>query len=314
MFEEGKNENAASPGEDDSYEVLTSIENEQKTKEEGVKMKKKKKSFSLKRLLCGILCGVILLVILLLIFLGPVICFCVETFAPHVIGVPVTVRKVETGIFRGYFRIKNIKIGDSKGLNAEQFVHIDSIDLHLKKGFAEVRHVFIANPEGYRDKYLLTLEHARLDLDISTLDAEKLRIEELLARGADFYFEPGIQRKSNVDALQEYVKKTFKIPESKEESVESDAKKIQIDKLSLTEIKVHTIVMGSDFEATVIPIELDNLGTGPEGITGGEIFLVILDKLTFGATTALREMFKDIGSGTEQFFNDTGKKFKSLFE
>ena len=31
MFEEGKNENAASPGEDDSYEVLTSIENEQIT-------------------------------------------------------------------------------------------------------------------------------------------------------------------------------------------------------------------------------------------------------------------------------------------
>ena len=43
MFEEGKNENAASPGEDDSYEVLTSIENEQKTKEEGVEMKQKKR-------------------------------------------------------------------------------------------------------------------------------------------------------------------------------------------------------------------------------------------------------------------------------
>ena len=278
---------------------------EEKVGEETVK---RGSFYSRHKKLCRVLGVVVAVILLFAIFLGPIIRVCVEQVVPAAIGVPVDIGGLSVNLFTGNIGVRDIKVGDSKGLNAEHFVTIKRVDVKLYRGWAEVKDILIANPAGFKEPYILELKHARVDLEPETLTAPKLEIEEVLVTGLDLYYEPQVSGKNNIDKLQEYVIETFKITESKE--APKEAQKLQIDELRLTDIDVHTVVLGQRLTLPVVPVELDDLGEGPEGITGGEVFLAVLDKLSLGAGTAIKDSAKTLGAGTAKLFDDVGTQSK----
>ena len=258
--------------------------------------------------LCRVLGWIAAVLVILLIFLGPIVRICAESIVPVVVGFPVKIGSLSINLITGNIGVSDIKIGDSKGLNAEQFVTIKRVDVKLYRGWSEVKEIFIANPEGFKEKYILILKHARVDLNPDTLTAAKLEIEEVLVDGLELYYEPQIGGKNNVDKLQEYVIETFKIPEQAKD--QKEPQKLQIDELRLTDIDVHTVILGQNLTLPVIPVELNDLGKGPEGVTGGDVFVVVLDKLSMGASSAISENAKTIGSGTVKIIDGAGKQMK----
>ena len=257
-------------------------------------------------------------IFLLLAFcLGPIVRICAEKIVPAVLGVPLTISSLKIYPLTGYVGAEGIKLGDSKGLNAEQFVSIGKVEVLLYKGSADVKDILIANPEGFNEKYLLNLKHAKVDLDPGTLLSEKLRIEEILVEGTDFYYEPQITGQDNVKKLEEYVNTTFKVPADQKKK---EPQKIQVDKIRIRDIDVATVVLKQNVVIPMIPIRMEKLGTGPDGITVGDIFIRLLDKLSLGATTAIKDNIgnlgkftKDVGTQSTKVLESTGDQIKSGF-
>lgn len=256
----------------------------------------------------GILLAVI---VLILIFIEPIVHFCVVKILPGVIGAPVKLESVDIRLMDGYFRLDDLRVADSQGLNSEQFIKVDQATLLLKEGDLTVKDIAIANPEGFREKNIMTLKNLKVDLETDTLSEPKLEIEELTVDGLDFYFESSLALttgkdfkltgKNNVKALQEYIEKLFKTTDEK--TGEKSTRKIQIDKLNLTNINVHIhfdideksllaayaknwltneakIPIDQKITIPLVDIKLENLGKGDQGITADDIIVVIIDKLS----------------------------------
>lgn len=280
---------------------------QQTVEEEKVKtdsVPEKKNFYTRHKKLCRILGGIAAFLIILLLFLGPIVRVCAELIVPAAIGLPVKIGSLSINLFTGNIGVEDVKVGDSKGVNADHFVMIKRVDVKLYRGWSEVRDIYISNPEGFKERYILILKHARVDLNPDTLTAAKLELEEVLVDGLELYYEPQIGGKNNVEKLQEYVIETFKITE--QEKTEKEPQKIQVDELCLKNISVSTVVVGQNLKLPVVPIELNDLGKGPEGVTGGDVFLAVLDRLSMGAGSAITEHAKTLGAGTVKILGEIG--------
>ncbi|MBE6405207.1 MAG: hypothetical protein E7040_04220 [Lentisphaerae bacterium] len=232
------------------------------------------------------------IIILALIFIEPIVHACVEKILPGVLGAPVKLESVDIKLMDGYLRLDDLRVADSKGLNSDQFIKVDQATLLLWDGDLTVKNIAIANPEGFKEKNIMTLKNLKIDLETDTLSEPKLEIEELTVDGMDFYFEPSLSGNNNAKALQKYIETTFNIKDDK--TGEKSTKKIQIDKLNLTNINLHVIILGKNLTIPLIDIHLENLGKGDQGITTDDLIVVMLDKLSQESTAALENYIKKL--------------------
>lgn len=264
-----------------------------------------------------IFCWIAVIFLLIAFCLGPIVRVGAEMIVPRALGLPLSIGSLKIYPLWGYIGAESIKVGDSKGLNAAQFVSVGKVEVSLYKGIAEVKDILIANPEGFKEKYILNLKTAKVDLDIGTLFSEKLRIEEILVEETDFYYEPQVVGKDNVKKLEEYVNTMFKVPT---EQKTKEPQKIQVDKIRIRDIDVATVVLKQNVVIPMIPIRMEDLGTGPDGITAGDIFIRVLDKLSLGAVTAIRDnagnigaQLKKLGTKSSETLDSAGEQIKSGF-
>ena len=152
-----------------------------------------------------------------------------------------------------------------------------------------------------------------------SLFSEKLRIEEITVEGLDLYYEQKLTT-NNIAALQANVEKNLGIsaaesdkgkeskPEEPGEETPAEAKKLQVDKIQMNDITAHVVVSGASIPVMMIPINMEDLGTGPDGITAGEVFAAILNKLSLGAASAAVDASKQAGTKTMDALKDAGGK------
>ena len=238
---------------------------------------------------------IVVLLVIIRIFLTQIIQTSVSTVAPMITGVPVTIGDVSVGILSGYVALEDVKVG---------------------------------NPAGYKSENMVALKKAVFDINVGSLFSDKIIIEEITVDGLDLFYETTL-RSNNVADLQANVEKNLGGSEKKaepekaekaepkgEKESASEPKKLQVDKILLRGITAHVVVTGADIPIMMIPINMENLGTGPDGITAGGIFAAILNKLSLGAADAAVEALKKSGAATGQALKDAGQnlqeKAKSL--
>lgn len=228
-----------------------------------------------------------IIVVLLIIFrisLGLIIQKGVATVAPMITGVPVSIGNVSVRILSGYVALSDVKVG---------------------------------NPRGYKAENMVTLEKAVFDIAPLSVFSDKIRIEEITVTGLNLYYEQKL-RSNNISDLQANVEERLGVkkdpaakkekPVAKKEEKGSEPKKLQVDQIHLNDITAHVVVAGADVPVMMIPINMENLGTGPEGITAGGVFAAILDKLSLGAAGAVVEATKKAGAATGKALQDLGKQ------
>lgn len=230
--------------------------------------------------------SIVVILAILRIFLGVIVKSAVSTAAPLIAGVPVTIGDVSVGVLEGYVALSDVKIG---------------------------------NPEGFKAENMLTLKKAVFDLGMRTLFADKLQIEEITVEGLDLYYEQKLTT-NNVSALldnlqkktgaskKEEAKEAPKAEKPEEKKEAAQAKKLQVDKIQLNDITTHVVVIGTtDVPIMMVPINLTDLGTGPDGITALDLFTEIMKQLSVGAANAVVEASKKTGSATMNVLKDAGK-------
>ena len=213
--------------------------------------------------------------------------------------------KEESGVQIDSISLKNITLHarplqEKVSLGQGMTVWAKKINIFLEKGEADAENITITNPDGYFETHILTLKQIKAVLDIESFSQEKLIIKQFHIDDLDFYFEASAANgNTNVGELKAYIN-TLSKPDTgnkKDEDESEDETKLQIDNLSLTNIDVHTVIVKQKATLPIPNIVQKDLGDSPEGITGTEVFLIVLEELANGAALV-------VGGNAKKFGND----------
>ena len=211
------------------------------------------------KIVLGILIVLVVLVALVLIFINPIAKNSIEKGAPLVLGTNVSV---------------------------------ESLDIKPFKGRVEIRNLIVDNPsDSYSSEYAMKLEVVDVDIDLSTILKDKIRIEELTMKKVDIVYETNVIN-SNLQEILDNVKKLdskekSEKTEEKTEKKKSKEKTLQVDKIELEEVGVTVQAKGTEaglpIKITIDP--MGPLGEDEEGITPTGLAVRILGAIV---TTAVK--------------------------
>jgi uncharacterized protein involved in outer membrane biogenesis len=186
----------------------------------------------------------------------------------------------------GMFLDKGIKKGiETYGPGLTKVsIKLDSVSLSLLNGGGKVKGLEIGNPEGYSAPTAIKLDNASLSLKPASLLSDKIVIKSIVVESPDIYIA-GTPTKNNLTKIMDNIDEatgggskdaTATKPNGK------PAKKLQVDEFVLTGLKVTYAppgFSGQTFPLKVPDIKMTDLGTGPDGITAGDLTKRVITEL-----------------------------------
>lgn len=192
-------------------------------------------------------------------------------------------------------------------------VALEDADISLVRGKASLKNLHIGNPEGYKTDGLFDLGSISVDVDNSTLLSDTIVVREIAIEGLALTFEKGLLD-NNLNALIEQLsagqeEAAGKEAEAKEEKTGKEkkpAKKVVIEKLSISGSKMNFSITGAAaltgggaIPIPLPPITLVDLGKEKEGMTPVEAVQSVLKAILGAAGTAI--------AGAGDLLGDAGK-------
>jgi hypothetical protein len=155
-------------------------------------------------------------------------------------------------LFSGQIIKSGVKTAASNALKVG--VDINSISLSILQGAVAINGLIINNPPGYTDKNLLELNKADIAVNIRSLMQDTVHIKEVKFDGMDMV----IEQKGFSNNLQEIIKG---LPSEKDQQGQPAAgKKLVIDNLELTNVRVKVKLIAGTVPLNLAPIKMTNLG------------------------------------------------------
>lgn len=176
---------------------------------------------------------------------------------------------------------------------------LEEVKIGILSGSGALNGLVVGTPEGYKAEYTMKMGHASLALQPGSLLSDKLVIKSLVVEGPEIILEGGLNE-NNLTALQkninEAVGATGTAPAEGEAA--GAQKKLQVDLFKLTGAKVHlrlAMLGGRNVTIPAPDIEFTDLGTGPDGITAGELVKRTMNKLTTDVLAAAAKSVANLG-------------------
>ncbi len=237
-----------------------------------------------KKILIGIGIGLVAVIVIgaLVVgfFLGDLVKAGMETIGPKVTQTSLTVGSVQVGILTGSGGVKDLVLG---------------------------------NPDEYKAKApnAITLGKAAVSVAPFSVLSDKIVIKSVEVRSPEIYFEGNPLTKNNnlqkiMDNVSAFTGSASAKPvetNAPAKGAAKPAKKLEVDDFLVTGAKVH-------FNGATLPlpdIHFTNLGTGPEGITAGDLTQKVLGEITTATLKAVVESVSNLGKGAADAAKDAGK-------
>ncbi len=186
-------------------------------------------------------------------------------------------------------------------------VTLDSVSLSLLSGSGKIKGLVVGNPQGFKTPSAIKVGTASLALEPRSLLSDKIVVRSINLQGPEITFETdlkGNNLKKILSNVQEATGGAGQEPAKPQEPAPSQeakpAKKLEVDEFLISGGKVHVAVTALGGQSATIPlpeIHLQNLGTGPDGITPGELTKRVLEAIEKGAAQAAAGTVSDIGKG-----------------
>ena len=174
-------------------------------------------------------------------------------------------------------------------------------------GSGTIKGLVVGNPQGFKTPSAIKVGTASLSLEPRSLLSDKVVVKSINVQGPEITFETdfkGNNLKKILANVQESTGGGAQEPAKPQEPAQpkeaKPAKKLQVDDFVISGGIVHVAVTALGGQAATIPlpdIHLQALGTGPEGITPGELAKQVLEAVEKGATQAAAGTMTDIGKG-----------------
>ena len=177
-------------------------------------------------------------------------------------------------------------------------VKLDDVGMSVFTGKGALRGLQVANPKGYRAPQAVKVGQALVVLKPLSVFSERVVVRSVVVQETEIHYEKR-DGKANLDVIQANVESALSQDRDKNAKPE---KKLQIDSLVIRNARVHVYGDKPDEPPTVLTlneIHLQDMGQGPEGITGAELTrkltaAVIKDTLAAmvrGVTDRLKGLF-----------------------
>jgi hypothetical protein len=176
-------------------------------------------------------------------------------------------------------------------------IKLDSVGLSVLSGSGKIKGLEVGNPEGCKSPTAIKLGSASVAVSPGSLLSDKLVVRHIRIESPEITIE-GTPTKNNLTKILENVQAaTGGATTGTNAPAESGAaKKLQVDEFVLTGAKVNfmpPVLGGKSIPLTIPDIKLTNLGTGPEGITAGDLTSRVMSELTGNiGTVAAQELGK----------------------
>lgn len=160
-------------------------------------------------------------------------------------------------LFAGSAVKKHVEAAGTKALDVG--VKIGDVDVSLLQGKVALQNLTIENPAGYQHRELLRLKSARVNVDIRTLLSDEVNIRDIELDGVDLVIESKGISGNNLNEVMGNIK-------AKRKQVEAGGKKLHIDNLLVSDIKVRVKPLALPGTVDTItfkldPIRMNNLGS-----------------------------------------------------
>lgn len=159
--------------------------------------------------------------------------------------------------------------------------------ISLYSGQGALRGLRVANPAGYRSPHAVRVGQVQVALKPLSVLSDRVVVRSVVVQGPEIHYEKR-GGKTNLDVIRANVESTIKRADA--------GKKLQIDSLTIRDAKVYFYEKRDKPPRvlTLKEIHLQDLGRGPQGVTGAELAQKITDKVIEETATAVA---KAVGLG-----------------
>jgi len=225
------------------------------------------------------------------------------------------------------FGTKAIKIGIEAGATEalKVPVAVEDVNLSILAGKAGVKNLIIDNPSGYQNEKMLELGLAQVDLDMTSVLSETIRIEDIQLKKVNVVLEQkGLT--NNIQEVLNGMSSESPEPETKEEQPSEKPaknKKLLIENLQINEVsvKVKLLPIPGKKDTLVLklaPITMTNLGSDNKmdiaALTNKILLAIVGGIAKQGAGVLPDEIIKPLGDSlkilgatAEVILKETGK-------
>ena len=178
-------------------------------------------------------------------------------------------------------------------------VKLDGVNLSLLSGSGSIKGLVVANPEGYKTPNAISVGRASVSLSPSSLLSDKVIIKSIRVEAPEITYELG-SGGNNLSQILANVEAAIGGRGTGDKPASSEAgtgKKLQVNEFIITgaKVRVGATVLGGTAPIPLPDIRLDNLGTGPDGITPADLMQQVLKALTDSTMQAVSGALKNLG-------------------
>jgi uncharacterized protein involved in outer membrane biogenesis len=171
-------------------------------------------------------------------------------------------------------------------------VKLQSASLSLLSGSGKIKGLVVGNPPEFKTPNSISVGSASLAVEPKSIFSDKIIIKSVVVTAPEITYEQSLSG-NNLGKIKDNVSSstggTEKAPAQPKETTTKEAKpakKLQVNEFVITGGKVHVSVTGLGGQSATMPlpeIRLENLGTGPDGITPTELSTKVLQAVLDGA-------------------------------
>jgi len=200
-------------------------------------------------------------------------------------------------------------------------VKLDGASLSILSGSGTLKGLVVGNPEGFKTASAISVGTASLAVQPGSIFSDKVVIRSVRVEGPEITLETGLHG-SNLGKILDNLKAAGggdKEPEAAKD--QKAGKKLQVDEFVITGGKIHVSFVGLAGKTATLPlpeIHLQDLGKGPEGITGTELTRQVLSAVLKGSIDAsagaVADLGKDVGKSAVDAAGKVTKGIGDLFK
>ncbi|MGB5704396.1 MAG: AsmA family protein [Polyangiales bacterium] len=188
-------------------------------------------------------------------------------------------------------------------------VEIDDVDLSILDGQGSLQGLRIGNPRGFKTKYAFRLREVRVHLVPMSIFREKIVIRDIRIDEPNVNFEQK-DGTNNLERILRHIQLALGGGGGGDEEAEgNDAEaiweqlleqKVQIDHFLMKDAAVHAsggVLEGKRLDVPPLTIELEGLGTGPEGDSVARVSAKVMRRISSRVSLAVTERMLTLGLG-----------------
>ncbi len=186
-------------------------------------------------------------------------------------------------------------------------ITLQSVHLSLLSGSGTIKGLVVDNPAGFKTPTAISVGSATISLKPASLLSDKIVIKSIEVQAPEITYETDLKH-NNLNQILANVQEATgggeaapaQPTQASQPAAAKPAKKLEVDNFVITGGKVHVAVTALGGGSATLPlpdIHLQDLGTGPEGITPAELTQKVLTAIEQGSAQAASGAVTDIGKG-----------------